>query len=159
MLNAVLKLPICHIDTVDVLDNESLLKIEKREFDRKNVWNDNVPYFKMEKLENYQQEIDQLVKFYGLKLKGNTKEEKKDGDNDENKDDADVPEFDVDELLVRGIKNPRSLWFVPKSIGNVIANPEMHFLRVKSIQILSIFYDTMNPFILHRLYKVDVEHL
>ena len=32
----------------------TLLKLEKREFVRDNAWNDNVPYFWVKKVENYQ---------------------------------------------------------------------------------------------------------
>eukprot|EP00484_Ammonia_sp_Unknown_P019129 CAMPEP_0197032506 /NCGR_PEP_ID=MMETSP1384-20130603/11173_1 /TAXON_ID=29189 /ORGANISM="Ammonia sp." /LENGTH=572 /DNA_ID=CAMNT_0042462185 /DNA_START=75 /DNA_END=1790 /DNA_ORIENTATION=+ len=64
-------------DKVDegMLDDESLFNIEKREFSRKNIWNDNIPYFRMDQLANYQTELETLVKFYGLKIK--TNDEKK----------------------------------------------------------------------------------
>merc|ERR1712176_1357049 len=102
-------------------DAVALDKMEKKQFERKNIWNDNCPYFKFSQLENYEVELAKLVNFYGLNV---TKDEQKEND-EEN-----VPYFDVNELLIRGLTNPRSLWFVPSSIGKFITNPNNHRLRI-----------------------------
>merc|ERR1712228_79612 len=99
-------------------DDAQMENIENREFKRRHVQihNDNTPYFKFSEYKNYEIELSKLCAFYGLNIDQNIQ--------------SDIPYFDVNELLVRGLTNPRSIWFVPASIGNVISNRLNDRLRI-----------------------------
>ena len=116
-----------------MLSNKRLAEIEAKERDRRNLYDDNVPYHPMSEMKDYDVEIAKLISFYGLRVKGNgTENEPENGSDSKEDNDTNntVPVLDVDELLIRGKTNPRALWFVPKSIGQIIGSPENHQLRI-----------------------------
>eukprot|EP00485_Elphidium_margaritaceum_P000906 CAMPEP_0202692574 /NCGR_PEP_ID=MMETSP1385-20130828/6914_1 /ASSEMBLY_ACC=CAM_ASM_000861 /TAXON_ID=933848 /ORGANISM="Elphidium margaritaceum" /LENGTH=841 /DNA_ID=CAMNT_0049348121 /DNA_START=128 /DNA_END=2653 /DNA_ORIENTATION=- len=107
-----------------MLNDAALASIEKREFTRKHVHNDNTPYYKMQRLPNLRTELQTIIDFYGFKLA--------DDDDDVNAcAAAEVTRvFDAHALYIRGLENPRSLWYVPRSIGELIGHTDNHQLRI-----------------------------
>lgn len=113
-------------------ENADLLNIEKTELDL-NVSIDNYfPYFNIQQLTDYRTEVAEIINFYGLRISDDLKNDI--FKNSENEIilnmDANVRQFELNELLIRGLKNPKTIWYVPKRLANIISDERNRNLRV-----------------------------